>query len=1324
MPSSKEKDPYNMSIQQQGDESDEELHFSDEEGGCRIGDIYIPPPPRPALTTEDKGPRLIITKITNNWFKSYAGVVHVGPFHKRFNAVMGPNGSGKSNVIDSMLFVFGYRATKIRSKKLSGLIHNSDSYRNVQSCSVTVHFAQITDKEGDDYDIIPDSEFIVSRTVNKDNTSYYEVNGRRVQFKEVALLLRKYGIDLDNNRFLILQGEVEQISLMKPKAESESETGMLEYLEDIIGTGRYKEALEKLSEKHRDLSDKRNDKLNRCKMVETELNRLQAPMEEAVEYLKLENSITSCKNAIIQIEIHNSEMELVEKNTEKELVEAELQKIVNEVKDLEDEHITMKKSYNQAMKDYTTLEVATDKCKQVIEKLSIKDFEIQTQMEETNKNRKKWKKMLETEQKKRVELVSLPEKAETSIKELQVREQELLTNKAQLDEEKQEILASLKDSTKDLQEKRDALQDNLVQLRSKVDDAKSNFTIAESELNIFTSAADTEQEKLNSLKTTYENIKQTVIERKRNVESLKREIPDDEKRLNTAMRESENLTARQHELTSSRREKMASLESSKSAMQSSRSRGRVLDSLMQQKREGKCPGIYGRLGDLGAIDQKYDVAISTACGPLDNIVTDSVDTAEWCIEFLKKHDIGRASFIALDKQEHLRHAANTPINTPENVHRLYDLIKVQDDRVKTAFYFALRDTLVADNLDQASRIAYGARRFRVVTLMGELIETSGTMSGGGKKVSRGRMGQSVTAMDINPEEIERMTKNLQKIEEEFNSNRVRLTDLTQTIRELKPKVTEMKLNLNKHTIELDALKSQEPVILKQLNEQNRKMKDINLDANEVKRLTKKVEAAKVEYEEAERNAGKLQVKVDAISKEIKEKTTGRVQTVEKKIKDLMKTINLVQNQITKDKVVISTAPRDLKRCDEKLQTLENDIANSQKRLIEMKSEREVIEVDATKMTKHLEGLNQELLEKEENLEGLKKDTIALTQKENKLKGSKIEIDHKVKNVNKEVDHLEGQISTYKSVLKNLKCHIIPNQPTEELKTYTTEELGEKNVQNLKHEINSCKKALEKQQPNFAAIEDYKRSQSEYNSKMEDLKAVTEERNKITTAFEGLKTRRKNEFLTGLRIIRLKLREMYQTITLGGDADLEVIDSYDPFSEGVKLNVRPPKKPWKSITNLSGGEKTLTSLALVFALHYYKPSPFYVMDEIDAALDFKNVSIVAHYIKERTKNAQFIIISLRSNMFELGDYLVGIYKINDCTSSITLDVHGFEKQCAGNIVQNNGENMPNLLTEEESQNQEEDDADTITSSTGSLTGSLLNTVVPNSCSESMEEMDVE
>jgi len=211
--------------------------------------------------------------------------------------------------------------------------------------------------------------------------------------------------------------------------------------------------------------------------------------------------------------------------------------------------------------------------------------------------------------------------------------------------------------------------------------------------------------------------------------------------------------------------------------------------------------------------------------------------------------------------------------------------------------------------------------------------------------------------------------------------------------------------------------------------------------------------------------------------------------------------------------------------------------------------------------------------------------------------------------------------------------------------------------------------------NMGAIAEYRKKEADYLSRVEELDAVTETRNQARKVHEDLRRQRLEMFMEGFGIITLKLKEMYQMITLGGDAELELVDSLDPFSEGIVFSVRPPKKSWKNISNLSGGEKTLSSLALVFALHHYRPTPLYVMDEIDAALDFKNVSIVANYIKDRTKNAQFIIISLRNNMFELADRLVGIYKTNNCTKSITINPAAFVKKRDNkeNQVSNDSEN---------------------------------------------------
>jgi structural maintenance of chromosome 4 len=207
--------------------------------------------------------------------------------------------------------------------------------------------------------------------------------------------------------------------------------------------------------------------------------------------------------------------------------------------------------------------------------------------------------------------------------------------------------------------------------------------------------------------------------------------------------------------------------------------------------------------------------------------------------------------------------------------------------------------------------------------------------------------------------------------------------------------------------------------------------------------------------------------------------------------------------------------------------------------------------------------------------------------------------------------------------------------------------------------------LKSLKPNLTAIEEFRRADAEHKSRLNDYETVHAQREEERRKLEGLRQTRLEEFMEGFSVISMKLKEMYQMITLGGDAELELVDTLDPFSEGINFSVRPPKKSWKQITNLSGGEKTLASLSLVFALHHYKPTPLYFMDEIDAALDFRNVSIIANYIKERTKNAQFIVISLRNHMFEMADLLVGIYKTHDISKSVAINPTFFNTKDASN-----------------------------------------------------------
>jgi structural maintenance of chromosome 4 len=233
----------------------------------------------------------------------------------------------------------------------------------------------------------------------------------------------------------------------------------------------------------------------------------------------------------------------------------------------------------------------------------------------------------------------------------------------------------------------------------------------------------------------------------------------------------------------------------------------------------------------------------------------------------------------------------------------------------------------------------------------------------------------------------------------------------------------------------------------------------------------------------------------------------------------------------------------------------------------------------------------------------------------------------------------------------------------ELRLFSEEEIQTRLLQGYdpaatKHQIQEIKQHMAQMSPNMSAILEYRKRRqlvAEKSQAYEQASLLLEEQR---ARYEDLRRQRSEMFLAGFTVIQHKLKEMYQLLTRDGDADLEFVDSLDPFCAGILFIVRPPKKSWKSVSNLSGGEKTLSSLALIFALHHFRPTPLYVMDEIDAALDFRNVDIVAKYGQHRTKNAQFIIISLRNHMFEPANRLVGIYKTHNCTKSVAIDPRKF------------------------------------------------------------------
>ncbi|KAH8413188.1 hypothetical protein KR009_008686 [Drosophila setifemur] len=1244
------------------DALDDALIFDDEEGGTRIGDIYIPPPVPPHCSMESTGPRLIIKKIVNRNFKSYAGEVELGPFHQSFTAIIGPNGSGKSNVIDSMMFVFGCRANRIRCKKVSTLIHSSSQFPNLRTCSVAVHFELIVDKGDGACETVPDSQIVIERTAMADNSSYYQINGKRSQLKDVGKLLKKHHVDLEHNRFLILQGEVESIAMMKPKGQTENETGMLEYLEDIVGTQRYIRPLQQINQRVDQLTDDRTEKHNRCKLAEREMKDLEQPFNEAVDYLKKENDFVRTKSWVTQKYISIKKQKLEEYTKEYEARKEELKTHDEGIEVLKKERAEKEEIIRKEIEAYESLVKQREQIKKKLVEAERAHTEVQSTMEITNKQRKKDKAQIEKNEKELEDLHKLPEKNQREIEDCNKKLEQLEKEKEKQNEELEKQLSNLKEKSEPLTEKRLKLSDELVGLKEKVIAAKADVQVLESQLKILKQEEISETRKYECLKTSYEQSQKSLEEKLAKVEELKERIPRMTTEIANKSAEVEKLVKEERNLSTQRNKIRQELNERSTNMQAQRSNDKVLDFLMRLKMEGEIPGILGRLGNLGGIDAKYDVAISTACGRLDNIVTDNYDTASAAIAALKKHNVGRATFITLDKVEHHRRDALSKINTPENVPRLYDLVQVEDERVRTAFYFALRNTLVGEDLEQGTRIAYGRDRYRVVTLRGEMIETTGTMSGGGNRSIRGKMGtqvrtktaESADSSQVSQKALEDMQIQAEELQTRINYCQEQQGQLEREVQTLQINQQRDESEYKRLGLSITSLEQQMASNLKQCEAQRQRMLKKTTDEAAVKEREEQIEEAKQELDQAQLAEQAVSSQIEEVQKQYDALRNDNVKPVEVKIKKVENQIQKLSAHVRSMNVALATAERNIEKITANNNNLRENIKTAEEKLRTLSDERTQCQEKKEELVKDAELADKAIGNAKSQSSDIKKEIDELTKEENKRNIERIEIDTNMQTAAGKMNEVKSDIPKWKAQLKPLQLNEIPGEtePQAPLKELTEEELDAESLEDMQYKQTLLEEQLKKK-PNLGCIKEFNEKRNIYLDRVRVLEDITSKRNEMRDKYEEVRKRRYKEFMDGFSIITRKLKEMYQMITLGGDAELELVDSMDPFTEGVNFTVRPPKKSWKYISNLSGGEKTLSSLALVFALHYYKPSPLYFMDEIDAALDFKNVSIVGHYIKERTKNAQFIIVSLRVNMFELANYLVGIYKVSDCTDSITL-----------------------------------------------------------------------
>ena len=417
----------------------------------------------------------------------------IGPFHKSFSAVVGPNGSGKSNVIDALLFVFGKRAAQLRLKRVSELIHHSSSNtaERPSQAKVSVFFHEIIDTgDGDDeYEIVPNSEVVLSRVARRDNTSVYQWNGSTKPMSEIAKYLQRKGVDLQHNRFLILQGEVEQISLMPPKAKDEnSSEGLLEYLEDMIGSNQFVPATEEAATKVEECNVQRQEALGRLQAVSREKEGLEAAQQEARALLEAEHQLRAAQHLFAQLQKHSYGRQQAKYEADKEKVEAKLVETRAKLAETDEQmsEYAAKRKEQKVAYDQIYQELVTTK--EEFQAFERRDIKLRADCQHS-------KKMIQKLTKQRQQAKAQYEKSEKAVAEAREEIPRLETARDSLLEKQEiesakldELFKARQEETQTLRQQLDEVTTNLAPMLEEKSAAKAQLDTAKTAVSLATSA--------------------------------------------------------------------------------------------------------------------------------------------------------------------------------------------------------------------------------------------------------------------------------------------------------------------------------------------------------------------------------------------------------------------------------------------------------------------------------------------------------------------------------------------------------------------------------------------------------------------------------------------------------------------------------------------------------------------------------------------------------------------------------------------------------------------------------------------------------------------
>ncbi len=1044
--------------------------------------------------------RLIITKMVLENFKSYAGVKEIGPFHKCFSAVVGPNGSGKSNVIDAMLFVFGKRAKKLRLNKVSELIHSSDAFKDspLDYARVSVHFVDIIDTgDGDeDYEVIPGTEVVVTRIARRDNSSTYKLDGRNSSFKDVALYLESKGIDLNNNRFLILQGEVELISMMAPKGKTEDDEGLLEYLEDIIGSNKFVEQANEAAAHVESLNEQRQERLNRVKALEKEKESLEGAKLEAEALLGKERDIRRKKNILIQINAMEATCDLEESSRKCNELKESLKDTRSQIAEKEKDFSSNDAVLVHETEKHEKLLKALKNAKEEFSYFERKDIQLREERKHVKATMKKLDAKIKAEDAKNKDFTAKAKEANENISVLSQKISEINEQKSKESERLEQLYDNIRDVTKELRQKLEDKTQELAPLHQERATYQAALDTAVTEAKLLEDSSKRSKELLISAENELSSLDEKQSLLRLELAKTENELAVSKKRITEAQKEAGVLLSQEKVLATRSAEltvrlplyllyslgivisnlispflnhdlHQAKAEEAKTAFQVSSASSEAVNGILAQAKKGGAlatAGILGRLGDLGSISSEYDIAVSTACGMLDHIVVETTQGAQQCLEYLRINGLGRANFIPLEKMK--KGAHDRAVETPENAQRLFDLIRMRNYNLASAFYLAVGNTLVAPDLETATRWAYEyGKRWRVVTTDGKLIETSGTMAGGGTSVKRGGMRLTVShiqlllfmkfllthflifsfplhsqintihpcnqnsaqvAMNATLNEGEVTEDDIKKLEtlakqalEDLQICRQKRTEIQDEIRSLEKHIKSLSINVPKLSMQASGCDTTREELTKRLPELRKQSILSESDMSKLASLLQTVEKCKGDMASCSTEASKLEEEVAKLQKSILEAGGAKLLEQQNKCERIASSLEATSKTLSAEKVTATSAQKNAEKAAKLKLSYQDELQSIKHKFEDLEREIKILEDQALVALNAFDDAKEEEETQRKLVEDAAKESDTQKKLFSKLLENELEIVGQIDTLEKQIREAEKRLNHWQSELQKL-----------------------------------------------------------------------------------------------------------------------------------------------------------------------------------------------------------------------------------------------------------------------------------------------------------------